>query len=56
MDGDKEFKRFVDEAIAKYKEDGRWAQAYEKWVGQYTGVETEPTTLSLQEALERAPE
>ncbi len=54
--GDKEFKRFVDQAIAKYKEDGRWAQAYEKWVGQYTGVETEPTTLSLQEALARAPE
>jgi len=56
VDGDKEFKRFVDEAIAKYKEDGRWAQAYEKWVGQYTGVEKEPPTLSLQEALRRAPE
>jgi glutamate transport system substrate-binding protein len=55
-DGDKEFKAFVDESIAKYKEDGRWAQAYEEWVGQYTGVETEPTTLSLQEALKRAPE
>jgi glutamate transport system substrate-binding protein len=55
-DGDKEFKRFVDQAITKYKEDGRWARAYEKWVGQYTGVEREPTTLSLEEALRRAPE
>jgi glutamate transport system substrate-binding protein len=55
-DGDKEFKAFVDEVVAAYKEDGRWAQSYQEWVGQYTGVETEPTTLSLQEALERAPE
>jgi len=55
-DGDKEFKRFVDEVIAQYKEDGRWARAYEKWVGRYTGVDTEPTTLSLEEALRRAPE
>jgi ABC-type amino acid transport substrate-binding protein len=56
VDGDTQFKRFVDGVLADYKEDGRWARAYEKWVGQYTGVDTEPTTLSLQEALRRAPE
>lgn len=54
--GDTEFKAFVDEVIAQYKQDGSWDQAYQKWVGQYTGVEVEPTTLSLQEALRRAPE
>jgi glutamate transport system substrate-binding protein len=51
-DGDAEFKEFVDGVIAEYKSDGRWADAYQKWVGQYTNEPQEPPTMTLQEALE----
>ena len=51
-DGDTAFKEFVDETIQKFKDDGRWATAYEKWVGQYTGEEQEPPTMTLQEAID----
>jgi len=51
-EGDKEFKEFVDESIKKFKDDGRWAKSYEKWVGQYTGEDQEPPTMTLQEAID----
>ena len=51
-DGDAEFKKFVDESIQKFKDDGRWAKSYEKWVGQYTGEDQEPPTMTLQEAID----
>jgi glutamate transport system substrate-binding protein len=51
-DGDAEFKAFVDEVIAEYKEDGSWATSYEKWVGQYTGEDQDPPSMTLQEALD----
>ncbi|MDP1849199.1 MAG: glutamate ABC transporter substrate-binding protein [Solirubrobacteraceae bacterium] len=51
-DGDAEFKKFVDESIQKFKDDGRWAKSYEKWVGQYTDEEQEPPTMTLQEAID----
>jgi len=54
-EGDKQMKAFVDEVLATYKEDGRWDAAYQKWVGQYTGVEQGPPTMTLQEAIELAP-
>ena len=54
-EGDRQLKAFVDEVLAAYKEDGRWDAAYQKWVGQYTGVEQEPPTMTLQEAIELAP-
>jgi glutamate transport system substrate-binding protein len=50
--GDKAFKAFVDSVIATYKEDGSWATAYQKWVGQYTGEKQDPPTMTLQEALD----
>jgi glutamate transport system substrate-binding protein len=58
VQGDTAFKEFVDEAIAEYKEDGRWEEAYQKWVGQYIPENEQqgPTTMTLQEALEVAPE
>jgi ABC-type amino acid transport substrate-binding protein len=57
-DGDTELKEFVDGVVADYKEDGRWAEAYEKWVGQYIpeSQQQEPPTMTLEEALEIAPE
>ncbi|HEV2999172.1 MAG TPA: glutamate ABC transporter substrate-binding protein [Solirubrobacteraceae bacterium] len=51
-DGDAEMKKVVDDVIAKWKEDGGWAEAYEKWVGQYTGEKQDPPTMTLQEALD----
>ncbi|MBA3748764.1 MAG: glutamate ABC transporter substrate-binding protein [Solirubrobacterales bacterium] len=50
--GDTAFKEFVDGVIAAYKEDGRWATAYQKWVGQYTGEKQDPPTMTLQEAID----
>jgi glutamate transport system substrate-binding protein len=58
VQGDTQFKQFVDGVIAEYKQDGRWEEAYQKWVGQYI-PEAEhqgPPTMTLQEALEIAPE
>jgi glutamate transport system substrate-binding protein len=51
-EGDKELKEFVDGVVKDYKADGRWAQSYQKWVGQYTKQKEEPPTMTLKEALE----
>jgi ABC-type amino acid transport substrate-binding protein len=51
-DGDAEFKEFVDGVLAEYKSDGGWAEAYEKWIGQYTGEQQDPPTMTLKEAIE----
>lgn len=50
-EGDTEFLAFVNEVFQKFKDDGRWAKSYEKWVGQFTGEDREPPTMSLKEAL-----
>ena len=49
---DAEFKEFVDGVLEEYKSGGGWAEAYEKWVGQYTDEQQEPPTMTLQEAIE----
>ncbi|MBA2764936.1 MAG: glutamate ABC transporter substrate-binding protein [Thermoleophilaceae bacterium] len=54
-DGDTEFQKRVNEAIDEYKEDGRWEASYEEWVGQYTGIEQQPPTMTLKEAIKLAP-
>jgi glutamate transport system substrate-binding protein len=54
-DGDTEFKEFVDGVVSDYLSDGRWAAAYEKWIGQYTGEPQDPPTMTLEEALELRP-
>jgi glutamate transport system substrate-binding protein len=51
-EGDKAFQDFVNGVIAKYKSDGRWAKAYDKWVGRYTGEKQDPPKMTLQEALD----
>ncbi len=50
-DGDTEFKEFVDGVLEEYKSGGGWAEAYEKWVGQYTGEKQDPPTMTLEEAI-----
>lgn len=54
-DGDTEFKEFVDGVLADVKEDGRWQELFDKWIGQYTGQEATPPDLTLDEALELRP-
>ena len=51
-EGDREFKEFVDGSIQKFKDDGRWARTYQKWIGRYTGEDQEPPTMTLQEAID----
>jgi ABC-type amino acid transport substrate-binding protein len=51
-DGDREFQRFVSGVLEDVQEDGRWADAYEEWVGQHTGVEQDPPEITLEEAIE----
>jgi ABC-type amino acid transport substrate-binding protein len=50
-DGDAEFKEFVDGVLEEYKTDGGWAEAYEKWIGQYTDEQQDPPTMTLEEAI-----
>jgi glutamate transport system substrate-binding protein len=50
--GDKEMVDFVNGVFAEMKEDGRWQEIYDKWVGQYVEEQQEPPTMSLQEAIE----
>jgi glutamate transport system substrate-binding protein len=51
-DGDTEFQEFVNGVLEEYKSGGGWAEAYDKWVGQYTDEQQEPPTMTLQEAIE----
>ena len=51
-EGDAEFQEFVNEVLAKFEQDGRWKDTYQKWVGRYTGEDQEPPTMTLQEAID----
>jgi glutamate transport system substrate-binding protein len=50
--GETEVKELVDGVIADYKSGGGWADAYQKWVGQYTNEPQDPPTMTLEEAIE----
>jgi ABC-type amino acid transport substrate-binding protein len=58
VQGDTQMKEFVDGVIAEYKEDGRWEEDYQEWVGQYIpeSEHQDPPDMTLEEALEIAPE
>ncbi len=49
---DAELTDFVNQVFSDYKSDGRWAETYDEWIGQYTGQESEPPDLSVDEAVE----
>lgn len=51
-EGDSAFQAVVNASIKKFVDDGRWAKSYEKWVGQYTGEDQEPPTMTLKEAID----
>jgi glutamate transport system substrate-binding protein len=50
--GDQQLTDFVNEVFQGYKDDGRWQETYQKWVGQYTKEEAEPPTETVDEAVE----
>jgi glutamate transport system substrate-binding protein len=50
-EGDDAFRRFVSDVVQAWKRDGGWAEAYQKWVGQYTDEQQDPPTMTLAEAL-----
>jgi glutamate transport system substrate-binding protein len=50
-EGDKEFQTFVSDTLEAAQADGRWEEAFQKWVGQYTNQQTPPPDMTLQEAL-----
>ena len=51
--GETEVVDFVNGVFSDYKDDGRWQETYDKWVGQYTGEEAEPPTITVDEAVEQ---
>ena len=51
-----EYGEFLSGVIEETFEDGRWAELYDKWIGQYTGTDAEPPTdVTLEDALELFP-
>jgi ABC-type amino acid transport substrate-binding protein len=49
--GETEVVKFVNETFDELKQDGRWKQFYERWVGRYTNQEQDPPTISVAEAV-----
>jgi ABC-type amino acid transport substrate-binding protein len=56
-EGDAEFKRFIDETITEFIDDGTWQENYDEWVGQYIPADQEqgPPEITLREALRLFP-
>jgi ABC-type amino acid transport substrate-binding protein len=48
---DTAFAGFLNGVLEEYKSDGRWAAAYEKWLGRHTGEKSEPPTEKLADVL-----
>jgi glutamate transport system substrate-binding protein len=57
QEGDTEFKRFVDDTLQQFIDDGSWQETYDKWVAQHIPEEQQqgPPTMTLQEALKLFP-
>ena len=49
--GDDQFADFLNGVLEEYKSDGRWAAAYERWLGQYTGEDQQPPTQTVEDVL-----
>src|ERR671915_781782 len=50
--GETEMVELVNRVFEEMKQDGRWQEIYDKWVGQYVEEQQEPPTMTLQEAVE----
>jgi ABC-type amino acid transport substrate-binding protein len=49
--GETEVVEFVNETFDELKQDGRWKQLYERWVGRYTNQAQEPPDMTVDEAV-----
>ena len=49
--GETEVVKFVNDTFDELKQDGRWKQFYERWVGRYTNQDQDPPTISVDEAV-----
>ncbi|MCP9489012.1 MAG: glutamate ABC transporter substrate-binding protein [Solirubrobacteraceae bacterium MAG38_C4-C5] len=49
--GDEAFATFLDGVLERFKADGRWTDAYQRWLGRFTGETREPPTQSLEDTL-----
>jgi ABC-type amino acid transport substrate-binding protein len=52
--GDIEFAKFLNGVLDDYKSDGRWEQAYQRWLGRFTGQKAQPPTETLDDVLKGA--
>ena len=50
--GEQQMVDHVNEVFSAMKEEGRWKELYDKWVGQYTKEEQDPPDISVEEAVE----
>jgi ABC-type amino acid transport substrate-binding protein len=50
--GETEMVEVVNGVLEEMKQDGRWQEIYDKWVGQYVDEQQEPPTMTLEEAVE----
>jgi ABC-type amino acid transport substrate-binding protein len=50
--GETEMVEFVNGVFEEMKQDGRWQEIYDEWVGQYVEEQQEPPTMTLEEAVE----
>jgi ABC-type amino acid transport substrate-binding protein len=50
--GETEMVDFVNGVFEEMKNDGRWQEIYDKWVGQYVEDQQEAPTMTLEEAVE----
>ena len=50
--GETEMVELVNTVFEEMKQDGRWQEIYDKWVGQYVDEQQEPPTMTLEEAVE----
>jgi glutamate transport system substrate-binding protein len=48
---DAEFAEFLNGVLDEYKSGGAWQEAYDRWLGQYTGEQQSPPTQTLDEVL-----
>jgi glutamate transport system substrate-binding protein len=57
QEGDTEFKRFVDDTLQQFIDDGSWQENYDEWVGRHIPEEQQqgPPTMTLQQALKLFP-
>ncbi len=50
--GETQLLDFVNGVFSDVKQDGRWADLYQRWVGRYTNQKQDPPTITVQEAVE----